>query len=106
MTPQTKSTHLNASKTEYIIIGPQNKHAVHDLELSINHKTITRVVCPNEAIQFLGIYIDNSLTLKPHILQINTKISIALLPIKQIKNLLPTHLLKTLYYALIHPHIN
>ena len=97
--------YLNASKTKYIIIAPQYKNTVQNLELRINHKVITRVECPTEAMKFLGIYIDSSITWKPHILQMNTKISRALFAIKQVKSFLPTYSLKTLYYALIHPHI-
>ena len=40
-----------------------------------------------------------------HLLAINKKISYALMAIKQVKNFLPPSALKTLYYALIHPHL-
>ena len=59
-----------------------------------------------ESTTFLGVIFDESLTWKQHINYINNKISKSLFAIKQVKHILNTDSLKTLYFALIQPHIN
>ncbi len=49
---------------------------------------------------------DESLTWKHHIAHIKSKISRALFIIKQVRYILPKESLTTLYFALIHPHLN
>ena len=56
--------------------------------------------------KFLGIHIDENLSWKRHICQLNSKIARASFAINQVKNVLPKESLKTLYVALIQPHIN
>ena len=55
--------------------------------------------------KFLGLYIDELLSLKSRIAHINNTISHAIFVIKQVKNYLQIDCLKTLYYAIIHPHL-
>jgi hypothetical protein len=62
--------------------------------------------CDEKAVKFLGIYIDENLTWKYHLSNINKKISNALFAIKQVKKVLPYNCLKTLYYSLIHSHLS
>ena len=62
--------------------------------------------CNEKAITFLGIYIDENLTWKYHLTNINTKNSNSLFAIKQVKRVLPYSCLKTLYYSLIHSHLS
>ena len=52
---------------------------------------------------WLVLNIDESLTWKYHVQNINNKVSRSLFSIKQAKNFLPLHSLKTLYYSLIQP---
>ena len=57
--------------------------------------------------KFLGIIIDESLSWKPQLSSINSKISRAIFAIEQVKFTLPLDSLhvRTLYYALIHLHL-
>jgi len=55
--------------------------------------------------KFLGIVIDENLTWKHHIAEINKKVSRALFTIRQLKFTLPKESLRTLYFSLIHPHL-
>ena len=52
-----------------------------------------------------GIHIDDFLTWKKHIAQVNSTISRTIFAIKQLKFTMPVDILKTLYFALIHTHI-
>ena len=56
--------------------------------------------------QFLGIYIDENLTWRHHIANINKIIASALFSINQAKRTLPKDCLRTLYYSLIHSHLS
>ena len=54
----------------------------------------------------LGLFIDEHLSWKSHLSHVNSKMSRSLFAIKQVKHFLPTDSLRTLYFALIHPHIS
>ena len=51
------------------------------------------------------MHIDENLTWKKHISEITKKVSRVLFSIKQVKHVLPLDSLRTLYFALIHPHL-
>ena len=55
--------------------------------------------------KFLGILLDEHLTWKYHLRHINSKTHRALFSIKQVKHILQVESLRTLYFALIQPHI-
>jgi hypothetical protein len=100
---------LNAKKTKYILIRPKQSHCnLKGFNLAINGNSLQRVGdgCIETTTKFLGIYLDEFLTWKPHIKNIKNKISRALFAIKQVKHVLPYETLRTLYLALIHPHIS
>ena len=105
----TNKLSLNAGKTNYIIIRP--KHMRCDLtghDIFIQNTKLNRIGndCDVKAVKFLGIYIDENLTWKYHLSNINNKISNALFAIKQVKQVLPYNCLETLYYSLIHYHLS
>ena len=56
--------------------------------------------------KFLGVFLDETLSWKYHLIYMNNKISGALYGIKQVKKFLPKYSLKTLYLALIQPYIS
>ena len=99
---------LNANKTKYIVIRPhQMQSNFEDKFLWINNVPLERIGnnFRESSTKFLGIHIDEFLTWKKHIAQVNSKISRAIFAIKQLKFTMPVEILKTLYFALIHPHI-
>ena len=55
--------------------------------------------------KFLGLYMDENLSWKFHLNQVNSKISHALFSIKQAKHFIPIESMRTLYNALIQPHL-
>ena len=99
---------LNAKKTKYIILKPHSKKcSVENRKLSIDGVSLERIGndCVSKSTKFLGICLDENLTWKHHIANVNSKISRALFSIKQVKNILPVSMLNKLYFALIHPHL-
>ena len=95
---------LNIKKTSYIIFSGPRKIIPEDLSSSvvINNCPIKRV----SQVKFLGIIIDEHLTWHPHILLVKNKIAKITGVIKRLKYTLPTNTLRTLYNALLLPHLN
>ena len=99
---------LNASNTKYIILRSKyKKTSLEKLTLSINGTQLIRIGddCEETSAKFLGIYIDEHLTWQKHINHVNRKISRAMFAIKQTKHFLPRHILRNLYFTLIHSHL-
>ena len=99
---------LNANKTKYILLRPKrSKHNIENMTLAIDEIPLKRIGenCDEKFTKFLGLYFDENLTFKNHITQVNSKISRAIFAIKQCNKLLPKESMRTLYFALIHPHI-
>ena len=100
---------LNANKTKYIIIRPPHRPCnLENYHICINNTRLSRVGnnCSESSTKFLGIYIDECLTWRYHAAHINSKISRAIFAIKQLKFTVPLSILKTLYFALIQPHLS
>ena len=74
----------------------------------INNVPLERISnnCRESSTKCLGIHIYQFFTWKKHIAQVNSKIARAIFAIKQLKFTMPVEILKTLYFALIHPHIS
>ena len=83
-------------------------HNITGLSLSINGLPLSQIgnAYGEKITKFLGIYIDEFLTWHHHLTHINNKISRALFMIRQTKHFLPVASLRTLYFAMIHPHIS
>jgi hypothetical protein len=109
---------LHPDKTKFLLISPNNLHNNTNLKLFINNNNPgennpARIhelfsVSPSDkipAIKYLGVYFDSQLNFKFHLSQISKKLSYALYTLRSVKNLLPPHSLKTLYYSLFHCHL-
>ena len=98
---------LNIKKTNCCIFSPSSKKYTCNKIVSLNNQTITQIGEQNkdDAIKFLGIYIDRHVTWKKHINIICSKISKATFVINRVKHFLPHCALKYLYYTLIHSHM-
>ena len=100
---------LNANKTKYIVLRP--RHTREDLSqynIHIGNTQLSRIGndCLETSSKFLGMHLDENLTWKMHMNELNKKVSRALFSIKQVKHILPMESLRTLYFALIHPHLS
>ena len=94
---------LNVEKTKYMVFHPYQKDISSlNTELCINGEHIE---CVN-TFNFLGILIDEHLNWKAHKEMVTNKISKYCGVLNRIKNVLPLHILRTLYHSMIYPHIN
>ena len=81
---------------------PQRRITDIDLSLKINDQRIGRV----HAFNFLGTIIHETLEWTRHIDKVANKISRTLGTLNKLKHVLPVYTLKTMYDALIVPHLN
>ena len=115
---------VNVSKTKYIIFKPKgmkiniepDKGIVYDeneMGMPRNESKITPLVriyndnpdpC-NRTYKLLGLYLDEHLSFDYHCDHVRTKIAQSNFIISRAKHFLPKKTLKTLYYALVHPHL-
>ena len=100
---------LNVKKSSFMTFGPHNSHLMkEDLQIKVNNIAIERAGDNYErkSIKFLGVNMDEHLTWKQHIQATSNKINKSLFALNQVKNILPQKALRSLYYALVHSHIN
>jgi len=114
---------VNISKTKYIIFHRKGKKInLNGLQILFNENEIGKEndplrITPLERIfnehpekegrtyKLLGVHLDETLSFKNHIEIIGNKISKSLYCINRAKNFLSKTALKSLYFALIHPHL-
>ena len=72
-----------------------------DISLSIDSNVITEV----NSTKFLGVFLDNKLTLKKHIDYIVAKLSRGIGLISKARKLLNADSLLTLYYSFLYPYL-
>jgi len=99
---------LNPTKTKFLVLRtPNNPPNTTEQKLFINGTPLAQIGSnfTEQSTKFLGLHLDEFLSWKNHLAQINKKIAYALFMIKQTKHFLPVSSLKTLYFALIHPHL-
>ena len=94
---------LNAKKTKMMVFHHKQKVFDHNsLKLYINTK---KIECVKE-FNFLGIMLDENLNWKSHINKVSSKIAGVAGTLSRLKRFLPMNILKTIYNALIQPHLN
>ena len=93
---------LNVNKSNYMLFRSNatlDTHVGNILKIGpdeIEHKT---------SCKFLGIIIDNQLRWNDHINYINVQISRSVYILKSVKHVLPSKLLKTLYFTMVQPYL-
>ena len=92
---------LNVNKMQYIIFKAKNKTISHNIEIRINNQIIEQV----NSTKFLGLIMDKELTWKQHIKLVETKISKILGILVRVRRYISLTTLKTIYNALIYPHM-
>ena len=92
---------LNIDKTNFIVFHPYNKPMKHLVTLKFHKKAILE----KSSIKYLGVMIDSNLTWHSHIENISKKMSRAIGLLYKIRPFVNIKIMKTLYYALVYPHI-
>ena len=99
--------HINAKKSCYMYFCPfkqsnqESNDVMNNHNLYINSKIIQRV----SQTKFLGVIIDDQLSWKPHLLNLNKKLRSACGRIYRIKKCLPESLHKQIYHSLFESHL-
>ena len=107
----------NTSKTKAMVFHPKGKN-IPNINLFFNNNDVDSINLPDQihpieiitnfskvpAYKLLGIYLDENFTFDYHFKVLHSKISKSLYSLNRVKHILPVKSLKTLYYALIHPH--
>ena len=75
---------------------------LNDFNIVLDNVILPRV----DKVKFLGVYLDSSLSWKYHIHEVESKVSKNIGIISRLKHLLPNHILRMLYCALILPYFS
>ena len=94
---------LNIDKTKFIVFHPCQKDISNLIpSIKINDIEIERVT----EIKCLGVIFDETISWKPHIDSVSNKIAKYAGILNKLKNYLPVHVLRTLYFSMIHSNLN
>ena len=94
---------LNIGKTKYLCFYPRQKNIAQHLPcLTVCDIEIERV----QNFNFLGLIINENLSWKSHTDHISNKILRSVEVMNRLKRFLPQHIMKTLYFSLIHSYLN
>jgi hypothetical protein len=113
---------VNTSKTKFIIFRTKGKKIPNDVSVVFNNNEIGKEENPSLIInldrvynenpnesdrsyKLLGVYLDEFLSFDKHVSHICAKLTRSLYCIRRVSNVLSLKALKSLYYALIHPHL-
>ena len=122
---RTNKMSVNVSKTKYIIFRPRGQKITLNLDengILFNSNEIGQPEDPNKIFKlgriyndhpdknertykFLGVHLDEFLSFDTHCEIISNKLARSNFILSRVKNILPTKSLKTLYFALVHPHL-
>ena len=91
---------LNIKKTSYIIFSNKVPNT-GNTQVNIDGKNLTLVTSTT----FLGIFLDSQMKWESHIKYMAQKIASGLYAMNSLKNIMASHILRKLYFAMIHPHL-
>ena len=91
---------ININKTEYIVIT--NKKKKPNYQIKIDKNVITQTNC----IKYLGVLIDESLSWKPQIYKLCSKLASGCWALYQLRTYEDSRTLLMVYYSFIQSHLN
>ena len=89
---------LNISKTNYVIFHSNSKKINDFIRIKLGRKAITRM----NYIKYLGVLIDSTLSLKPHVTELSKKLSRNCAIFFKIRHYVNPETLRLLYYSLFY----
>jgi hypothetical protein len=113
---------VNTSKTKFIIFRTKGKKIPDDVSIVFNNNEIGEEENPSlivkldriynenpiecdRSFKLLGVYLDEFLSFDKQVSHICAKLARSLYCIRRVSNLLSLKALKSLYFALVHPHL-
>ena len=98
---------LNIQKTDYVLFRPTEKMKMIDDADSDDYNLIfgNDKLEQKDEFKFLGITIDKGMNWSVHCKKLCSKLASSLYLFRNAKNVLPTHIMKTLYYSLFYSHL-
>ena len=93
---------LNTSKSNFLIITTRQKKRTQKINLRINNEPIAE----KDHVKYLGVLIDQHLSWKPHIQQVNIKVAKSLGIIAKMRHFVPGNILLNIFHAFISPRIS
>lgn len=99
---------INISKTSYINFSLRNTQyfsqvlVYHNSNCEISSTCKCQVINQREATKYLGIYFDENLNWKKHVDSLKRKLLFIICKFKYLSKLLPSLVLRTVYFALVH----
>ena len=99
---------LNLNKTTFSLFGPAvQKYKLNENMIKINETSIVRSgkITDKTKIFFWGICLDESMSWKNHVTNLQSKLAKSTYIINKVKHFLPKQTLKTLYYSLFHSNM-
>lgn len=90
---------VNTDKTNFIVFSNRGKVCLSNVKIG------SGVISQTDCSKFLGVHLDQHLKFDSHIKHISVKMSKSIGVLYRIKSFLPLNILRSLYYALVHPHL-
>ena len=97
---QTNKLTLNINKTNYVLFSRKNG-PINNFKVEIDNKTINRL----QKVEFLGVIFDSRLSWRDHIRGIVGKLNKHNAIMYMIRNRLPKHCLRLIYFTLVYPSL-
>ena len=89
---------VSKAKPVALLVFPQTRKSTTSLTLNFDNQ----IVQPSESAKYLGIFVDEHLSLKPHIIFLEKKIARSVGVLAKLSYYLPCNTLIILYYSLVH----
>ena len=93
---------VNKAKIVALLVFPQTRKSTTSLTLNFDNQ----IVQPSESAKYLGIFVDEQLSFKPHIIFLEKKIARSVGVLAKLSYYLPCNTLIILYYSLVHTHLH
>ena len=93
---------VNKAKTVSLLVFPQTRKSTTSLTLNFDNQ----IVQPSESAKYLGIFVDEQLSFKLHIIFLEKKIARSVGVLAKLSYYRQRNTLIILYYSLVHTHLH
>ena len=100
---QQNHLRMNVAKTHLLVFSRRHRRKEVE-EFTIQHRGAS--IKPRSEVKYLGVVVDEDLTWRKHLQEVRKKCLIGLSQLRQISQFLPMKTRKTLYNALVLPHLD